>query len=560
MGISLHSAGMLLGGLGLLLIGMSLMTEGLKLAAGSALRDILASWTSNRARGLLSGFAITALVQSSSAVTVATIGFANANLLSLQQAVWVIFGSNVGTTMTGWIVALVGFKLDVEAFALPLVGIGVMLKISGERSRRAAFGQALVGFGLLFLGIGVLKETFEAFGEHMSLPSLEGPALLTTGVYVLAGVMLTTVMQSSSAALVVALSAAEGGMIPLAAAAAVVIGANLGTTTTALIAVWGATPTAKRVAISHVAFNILTATVAMIILQPMLFVVEWLREAFALPAAPATTLAVFHSAFNVLGVVLMWPVADRLIAFLFRRFQSQEEIEARPKFLDTTSLGLPTIAAEALANEIDRVRTIAGDAALAAINVEGGSAETLAREQHVARSLIAAVGTYSAALGRTELPESIANVLPAYLQSVQQYANVIEIAAQMIATQADLGAVRDERLEAPVQAFRREVVRAIELIRSTRTDLDVAVVEPMITELDRAYEEAKQAALHEGVSGGLGVLQMDALLRYLGLARRAAKQLLKAARRLALVRVALDAGQPLPDAGTDPGSFESAAP
>jgi phosphate:Na+ symporter len=305
---------MLIGGLGLLLIGMSLMTDGLKLAAGSALRDILARWTSNRVRGLLSGFAITALVQSSSAVTVATIGFANANLLSLQQAVWVIFGSNVGTTMTGWIVALVGFKLNVEGFALPLVGIGVMLKISGERSRRSAFGQALVGFGLLFLGIGVLKETFDAFGEHMSLPALEGPALLTTGVYVLAGVLLTTVMQSSSAALVVALSAAEGGMISLAAAAAVVIGANLGTTTTALIAVWGATPTAKRVALAHVAFNILTATVAIIILQPLLLLVGWLRDAFALPAAPATTLAVFHSAFNVLGVLLIWPVANRMVA------------------------------------------------------------------------------------------------------------------------------------------------------------------------------------------------------------------------------------------------------
>lgn len=550
---------MLLGGLGLLLIGMSLMTEGLKLAAGSALRDILARWTSNRVRGLLSGFGITALVQSSSAVTVATIGFANANLLSLQQAVWVIFGSNVGTTMTGWIVALVGFKLNVEAFALPLVGVGVMLKISGERSRRAAFGQALVGFGLLFLGIGVLKETFDAFGEHMTLPILEGPALLTTGVYVLAGVLLTTVMQSSSAALVVALSAAEGGMIPLAAAAAVVIGANLGTTTTALIAVWGATPTAKRVALSHVAFNILTATVAMIILQPMLLLVEWLRDAFALPAAPATTLAVFHSAFNVLGVLLMWPVADRMIAFLLRRFQSQEEVEARPKYLDSTSLGLPYIAGEALANEIDRVRTIAGEAALAAINVEGDSAETLAREQNVARSLIAAVGTYSAALGRTELPESIATLLPSYLQSVQQYANVIEIAQQMIATQAELGAVQDERLDEPVQAFRREVVRAIELVSDGHADFDDALVDPVISALDRVYDEAKQAALHEGVRGRLGVLQMDALLRYFGLARRAAKQLVKATRRLAIVRAALDAGQPVPEAAADAGGFESAA-
>ena len=539
---------MLLGGLGLLLIGMSLMTEGLKLAAGSALRDILARWTSNRVRGLLSGFGITTLVQSSSAVTVATIGFANANLLSLQQAVWVIFGSNVGTTMTGWIVALVGFKLNVEAFALPLVGFGVMLKISGERSRRAAFGQALVGFGLLFLGIGVLKETFDAFGEHMSLPILEGPALLTTAVYVLAGVLLTTVMQSSSAALVVALSAAEGGMIPLAAAAAVVIGANLGTTTTALIAVWGATPTAKRVALSHVAFNIVTATVAMIILQPMLLLVEWLREAFTLPAAPATTLAVFHSAFNVLGVLLMWPVADRMIAFLLRRFQSQEEVESRPKFLDTTSLGLPYIAGEALANEVGRVSTIARGAVLSALSVEGASAQTMEREQHIARSLIGAIGSYSAELGRMELPEAIATLLPSYLRSAQQSASVIEIAQQMIAVQAELGELSDERLDEPVQGFRREAMRVIEAVGTGQAETAPAQTDVLIAELDRVYEEAKQAALHEGVSGRLGVLQMDALLRYLALSRRAAKQLAKAARRLTVIRTALDAGQTAPGA------------
>lgn len=548
---------MLLGGLGLLLIGMSLMTEGLKLAAGSALRDILARWTSNRVRGLLSGFGITALVQSSSAVTVATIGFANANLLSLQQAVWVIFGSNVGTTMTGWIVALVGFKLNVEAFALPLVGVGMMLKISGERSRRAAFGQALIGFGLLFLGIGVLKETFDAFGEHMSLPVLEGPALLTTGVYVLAGVLLTTVMQSSSAALVVALSAAEGGMIPLAAAAAVVIGANLGTTTTALIAVWGATPTAKRVALAHVAFNILTATVAVIILQPLLLLVEWLREAFALPAAPATTLAVFHSVFNVLGVLLMWPVADRMIAFLLRRFQSQEEVESRPKFLDTTSLGLPYIAGEALANEVGRISTLARDAVLTALSVEGTSVETLEREQHIARSLISAAGSYSAALGRTELPEAIATLLPSYLRAAQQSASVIGIAQQMIAVQGELGDLHDERLDEPVQAFRREAVRAIGTVGTGQAEIDAAQVDPIISELDRVYDVAKQTALREGVSGRLGVLQMDALLRYLALARRAAQQLVKATRRLAVIRTALDAGQAVPEAPPGDDGFEA---
>ena len=142
--------GILIGGLGLLLVGMAMMTDGLKLAAGNSLRDLLALWTNSRSRGLFAGFLITGLVQSSSAVTVATIGFANAGMLSLERSLWVIFGSNVGTTMTAWIVALVGFKVNIEALALPLIGIGSVLKLTGGNSKRSPFGMAIVGFGLLF--------------------------------------------------------------------------------------------------------------------------------------------------------------------------------------------------------------------------------------------------------------------------------------------------------------------------------------------------------------------------------------------------------------------------
>lgn len=536
----MHTVGLLLGGLGLLLTGMSLMTEGLKMAAGSALRDILSAWTSTRWRGLVSGFGITALVQSSSAVTVATIGFANASLLTLQQAVWVIFGSNVGTTMTGWIVALVGFKLNVESFALPMVGIGVVLKLFGERNRAASFGQALVGFGLLFLGIGVLKETFEAFGQDASLPVMEGSLLLTIGVYTLAGVLLTTVMQSSSAALVIALSAAEGGLIPLQAAAAVVIGANLGTTTTALIAVWGATATAKRVALSHVGFNIVTALVAAVILSPMLFIVEWVRELLGLAAAPATTLAIFHTAFNALGVALMWPLADRMVTFLSHRFQTQEEIASRPQFLDRTSLGLPYIASEAILNEVNRINDLAASALLAAVSVEQETRENLDDEEGIVRSLGAAVGGFAAELGRTALPPVVADLLPGVLRSTQQFAGSVELAQQTVAAQSSIGSLEDERLNESWHQFRRQVVHVAEAANPLRAGFAPAGIEARVDELDHVYEEFKQAALREGVSGRLGVVQMDALLRYLGLARRAAKLLAKAAHRMAIARLALN--------------------
>src|SRR5690606_36912135 len=158
----------LLGGIGLFLLGMQMMTEGLKLAAGNALRSILKSWTGTNLRGLLAGVLITALVQSSSAVTVASVGFVNAGLLTLSQAVWVIFGANVGTTTTGWLVALVGIKVDVGVLALPLLGIGMLLRLAaGVNARRAGLGSAVAGFGAFFLGVGILQGAFSEIAPRI---------------------------------------------------------------------------------------------------------------------------------------------------------------------------------------------------------------------------------------------------------------------------------------------------------------------------------------------------------------------------------------------------------
>ena len=231
--------GGLAGGVGLFLLGMGLMTDGLRLAAGPALERILARSTQTRLRGLASGALVTVAVQSSSAVTVATIGFVNAGLLSLGQALWVLFGANVGTTMTGWLVALVGMKFKIDAFALPLIGIGMLLRLTGDGSRRGALGMALAGFGVLFLGIDLLKDTFSGVAADFTLPQWDGIA----GVFamVLIGILMTVLMQASAAALVIAFSAAQSGLVSLEAAAAVVIGANVGTTVTALLAAIGAT-------------------------------------------------------------------------------------------------------------------------------------------------------------------------------------------------------------------------------------------------------------------------------------------------------------------------------
>lgn len=535
------TAGILIGGLGLLLIGMSMMTDGLKLAAGGALRDILAIWTNSRSRGLTAGILITALVQSSSAVTVATIGFANAGLLTLEQSVWVIFGSNVGTTMTGWIVALIGFQLDIEAFALPMIGIGMILRLTGRDSRRAYFGQALIGFGLLFVGIGVLKEVFEGIGTDITVPQIAGPWLWSIAIYVVVGMFLTTLMQSSSAALVIALSAAEGELIPLEAAAALAIGANLGTTTTAVMAVWDATSTAKRVALSHVIFNVVAASVAMLLLTPMLFVVEAIRTLFNFAAAPAITLALFHTSFNLLGVALVWPLSERLTAFLSGRFRTQEEIESRPRFLDRTVIGLPQIAITALTNEVGRINALTVSAVSSVLHE--ADATDLAEGEDVARSLANAVGAYSAELSRTQLPPSISELLPDLLRSAQQYTTVIETAKPIETLQEETDRIDDPKIRDVIAPFRQAAIDVLEKSDTTKGSVDLTALSDKPQTLEESYDRLKDVALRQGANGSISVVRMDAVLRYAAMTRRAVSQTVKATRRLVRVQQALRLGE-----------------
>jgi len=280
-----------LGGIALFLLGMKMLTDGLKLSAGDSLRNLLARWTSTRTKGVLSGVLITAIVQSSSAVVFATIGFVNAGIMSLAQAVYVIFGSNVGTTFTGWIISLVGLQVDLQMIAMPILAIGVVLWLSREGSKSGGWGQALVGLSLFFLGIDVLKDTFMYLGEDIPFTDIGNTwasRLLMMGI----GIGLTTLMQSSSATIAVVITAAAGGFIPLPAAAIMVIGADIGTTSTALFAVIGSTANAKRTATVHVLFNVVNGLIAFIFVDVYLAAIEMIvGDGFQV----AMSIALFHT-------------------------------------------------------------------------------------------------------------------------------------------------------------------------------------------------------------------------------------------------------------------------
>lgn len=348
--ISIVGAGF--GGLGLFILAIGLMTDGLKAAAGSSLRHILSSWTKTPARGIFSGFLMTAIVQSSSAVTVASLGFVNAGLLNMRQVLGVIFGANIGTTMTGWLVAILGFKLNIEAFALPLVGIGMLFRLSQQQGRLASVGQTLVGFGLFFIGIGVLKEAFD--GVMQSFPISQFVAEGVGGIltYLLVGIIITVLTQSSSASIALTITAAGSGMIEMYSAGAMVIGANIGTTSTATFAAIGATSAAKRAAAAQVLFNLVTAVIALLILPVLFYLIDQFSDALELDADPALSLALFHTLFNFMGILLMYPLIGKLAHWLEKRFRSREEAESMPLYLDNNIAQTPALAINALLNEL----------------------------------------------------------------------------------------------------------------------------------------------------------------------------------------------------------------
>lgn len=344
--------GTLIGGIGLFLIGMMHLTDGLKQSAGDQLEFYLNRWTSTKLRAFASGFTLTSLVQSSSVITVATIGFVNANLLKMSQAVWVVFGSNVGTTMTAWIVALIGFKFKVEVFALPLVGIGAFFHILSQSPQWRALGGAIAGFGLLFVGLDLLQGSLEAYKGSFELLGARDFDLLHVFLLLGIGFIMTLIMQSSSASMAMILTLVNAGVIPLALGAAAVIGANIGTTSTAVLATVGATPNAKRVAWAHVSFNLVAALGALILLPLVSEVFTVAFEKKLMGGNAAFWLAVYHSLFNLFGVLLMIPLEPRITRYLEQRFHRKEQEVLRLRFLDKTIVNMPPIALQSAVNEL----------------------------------------------------------------------------------------------------------------------------------------------------------------------------------------------------------------
>lgn len=300
----------LLGGVGIFLLGMLLLTDGLKAIAGDALKGILTRFVAGPISGVAWGALVTAIVQSSTATTIATVGFVSAGLLTFTQSIGVVFGANLGTTSTGWIVSQLGFKVSLGTIAPPLVLLGVAARLLG-RNRWSQAGMCVAGFGLLFVGIDILQAGMTTLAQRVNpadLPRIDGDDWLTGRLLLIGfGFAMTVVMQSSSAAMTATLAALAAGAIDFQQAAAVSIGQNIGTTPKALIASIGGPVAAKRTALAHVLFNVATGAVALATLPLLIASIAWITGADDASDQP-TELALFHTAFNLVGVLVFLPL------------------------------------------------------------------------------------------------------------------------------------------------------------------------------------------------------------------------------------------------------------
>lgn len=338
------------GGLGLFLIGMMLLSEGLVAFGGDVLKQALSKFTGTPAKAVVSGTLATVVVQSSSATTVTLIGFVSAGLISFSQAIGVLIGASLGNTATGWIVAGLGLKINLGFYTLPLIGLGALFKLM-TKGRAAAFGLAVAGFGMMFMGLSTLQEGMRGLASAFNFASLPSGGYLASVLIMLFGLALTAVLQSSTAAIATTLTALHTQAINFDQAAALVVGAAIGTTLTGVLVTIGGTLHAKRTAVAYILFNAAAGALAIVLLPVLFWVIAWLEQHAGL-APGAMSLAAFHTLFIALGVALVLPVVPQFAAVVERLLPAKNE--SLTQRLDDSLLTLPAVALEAAQRALEQ--------------------------------------------------------------------------------------------------------------------------------------------------------------------------------------------------------------
>ena len=443
----------MVGGLGLFLFGMGLMSDGLKKIAGQKLRSLLAVLTKHRLVAVIIGALTTCLIQSSSATTVMTVGFVNAGLLTLKQALCVVLGANVGTTFTAWLVSLIGIGgFKITLYSLPAIGAGFLLQVTGKTQKARSVGTILLGFGLLFIGISFMKDAFDPLKESTQVQN----ALIWLGgnpiLAVLAGTAITMLLQSSSASIamiqLLAVSGAFGGdwKVVLAVTIPFILGDNIGTTITAQIAALRTSRNSRRTAMGHTIFNV----IGVLYMLPIVWLgwyaraVEWVTPGQLSATTIMVHIAVAHSAFNVFNTIVFLPIIDWLEAIVMKILPvTEDERVQKPVVLEKHLLHTPLIALDQARREIVRMAKRAKKAVQNAVEglVEGNRAsleKVMQTEDHI-DEFQHEITSYLIALSQEQLSDEVSTELPVFLHTVNDLerigdhaVNIVEIAERKI--------------------------------------------------------------------------------------------------------------------------------
>lgn len=358
-----------IGSLALFLFGMKYMSEALQRFAGQGMRNVLASFTSNRFKSILTGAFVTTVIQSSSATTVMVVSFVNAGILKLRNAIGVIMGANIGTTMTAWIITLFGLKFDISAFAIPVIGAGfICMMLNNIKINQV--GEFFVGFGILFLGLTFLKNTIndldlqnsEAVRNIIASCVSDGNAHIGhVLLFLLIGTILTTILQSSSATMALTIVLCSEGVIPLELAVALVLGENIGTTITANIAAAIGNSTAKRAARAHFLFNTIGVLWILVVFRLVMPFINFLTisiegvSPYVSAAAVPVALSLFHTLFNIMNTsILVWfvPQIEKLTSLMVQGGSDEDEVEYRLKYINTGFMNVGEVSIELAKKEI----------------------------------------------------------------------------------------------------------------------------------------------------------------------------------------------------------------
>ncbi|HEY5791632.1 MAG TPA: Na/Pi symporter [Gammaproteobacteria bacterium] len=348
-------------GVAIFLFGMVSLEEGFKSFTGGVLEQLLRRTTDKVWKSLAFGIVSTTLMQSSSLVSVITISFLSAGLLELAAGIGIIFGANLGTTTGAWLVAGFGLKVNIAAYAMPMLVFGVILVFQRPKALKGV-GYILAGVGFLFLGIAYMKDGFDAFKATIDLSRFAIPGLLGLLIYTLIGIVATVIMQSSHATLVLTITALSAGQLTYENALALAIGANVGTTITAILGALSANEQGRRLAGAHLVFNLITGLIAIVFIKVFAWSVNGISDLVGIaPDDYTLKLAVFHTLFNLVGVGVMLPQLGRLVTTLERVIRPREFTEAQPRYLNSASMEFPDTAVQAVRQETLHIWELARD-------------------------------------------------------------------------------------------------------------------------------------------------------------------------------------------------------